>query len=109
MATYTQELSNEYSFPHILLYAKLKDGVQYAWQLYPENGYVMYDTTDETTELQEDPETGEMIEVPVTYYYTDVSLPLRYDFNNFPWVAVLRSSVDENYIFGLPNDNHETV
>lgn len=109
MAVYTQELSNAYSFPNILLYAKLKDGVQYAWQLYPAEGYVMYDTTDETFELQPDPETGEDIEVPVTYYYTDVSLPLQYDFANFPWVAVLRSSVDENYIFGLPENEHEII
>lgn len=109
MAVYTVEVATEYSFPNITVYKKLKDGVQYAWRINPNEGYVMYDTRDETTEPREDPETGEIIEVPVTYYYTVASLPLRYDFDNFPWVAVLRSSVDENYIFGLPNDNHETV
>ena len=105
MAVYTMELTDEYSYPHIVLYKMLRDGVQYGWQIYPEEGYVMYDTTDETYEI--DPETGE--EIPVTYYFVDVSLPMNYPMNNMTWVAVPRDSVDENYIFGLPNEEHEKI
>ena len=105
MATFTLELSTEYSFPNILLYKKLRDGVHVAWKIYPADGYVMYDTTDETYEI--DPETGE--EIPATYYFVDVDLPLNYPFDSFPWVAVPRDSVDENYIFGLPDEEHEKI
>ncbi len=105
MAVYTKEVTTEYTFPNITLYKLLKDGVQYAWEIRPIEGYVMYDTRDENYEL--DPETQE--EIPVTYYYTVAGLPLRYDFANFPWVAVLRNSVDENYIFGLPENEHEII
>lgn len=118
MAVYTVEVATEFNFPNITVYKKLEDGVHYAWRINPNEGYVMYDTRDENYEPvidpdtglpQTDPETGEMIEVPVTYYYTVASLPLQYDFANFPWVAVLRSSVDENYIFGLPENEHEII
>lgn len=106
MATYTEELNTVYSFPNLTLYNKLKDGEHYAYKLVPNEGYVMYRTDANETEY--DPDTGE--EIPVTYYYTIASLPLRYNFANFPWVAVLRSEVDENYIFGGGNDeDHEIM
>lgn len=118
MAVFTYELATEYSFPNILLYKTLRDGVHVAWKVYPADGYVMYDSTAENYELQQDPETGELvqdpetgefIEVPVTYYFVDVDLPLNYPFDSFPWVAVPRDSVDENYIFGLPDEEHEKI
>lgn len=100
MAVYTEEITTEYTFPNITLYKKLRDGEHYAWRIHPNEGYVMYDTTDEKTEFQPDPETGEDIEVPVTHYYTVAHLPLKYDFDNFPWVAVPREDVeDEGNIF----------
>ena len=46
-----------------------------------------------------DEETGMPIEVPVTCYFTLAGFPLNYNFDNFSWVAVLRSEVDENYIY----------
>lgn len=104
MAVYTQELDTSFNFPNITVYKKLKDGVHYAYSVKANDGYVMYDTTANNTEI--DPET--MQEIPVIYYYTEFSCPKNKDFTNFTWVAVLRSSVDENYIFGA-GDNHETV
>ena len=65
----------------------------------------MYDTNDNNTEL--DPITWE--EVPVTYYYTVAHCPLNYNFGNFSWIAVPRDSVDDNYIFGIGNNDHETI
>ena len=88
---YTREITEEYTFPNITLYKKYRDGVHYAWFVAPEEGYVMYDTTDENFEI--DPVTME--EIPVTYYYTMVNLPLKYDFDNFPWRAVAMSDVED--------------
>ena len=96
MTNYTQEVATEYTFPNITIYRKLKDGVQYAWSIRTNEGYVMYDTRSNDVEL--DPETME--EIPVTYYYTESSAPLNFDFDKFPWVAAPREGVDENYIFG---------
>lgn len=101
---YTFEVATEFNFPNITIYKKIKDGTQHtAWRINANEGYVMYDLRDNNTEF--DPETEE--EIPVTYYYTVSSVPLTFDFDNFPWVAVPRDSVDENYIFGLPDKEHE--
>ena len=105
MAVYTYELATDYNFPNINLYRRYKDGVFNGWKAETAEGYVMYDTTANNTEL--DPET--MIERPVTYYYTITTLPLRYNIDNFPYVAVPRDSVDENYIFGGEDNNHEIM
>ena len=112
MAVYTEELNTNYNFPNIDIFNWLKDGVVIGYRARPQTGYVMYDTTDQTYELQTDPETGDFvldemgnpIEIPVIYYYTMAGFPLAYNFNNFTWVAVLRSTVDENYIFGDVTD-----
>jgi hypothetical protein len=120
MAVYTETLNTNYNFPHIDIYNRYKDGVQTAYRAYPHEGYVMYDTTDYYTETQFDPETGEPlldpetgepIEIPVRHYFTMAGLSLRTNFDNFTWVAVSRSEVDENYIFGGGdnNNNHEVM
>ena len=58
-------------------------------------------------EYEED-EDGNVVEV--YYYYVLKVLPLNFNFANFPWVAVPRDSVDENYIFGGGNNtDHETI
>jgi hypothetical protein len=78
----------------------------------------MYDTTDnntepvfdpETGEPVIDPETGEVVERPVTYYYTVLYCPKTQNFDNFTWVAVPRDGVDENYIYGVGDNDHEVM
>lgn len=102
---YTKEIATDFSFPNITIYKLLLDGEQYAWEAQANDGYVFYNVnandTEWNEELQED--------VPVTYYYTIKGLPLRFNFANFPWVAVPRDSVDENYIFGVGDNNHEVM
>ena len=105
MAVYTFEVATEYNFPHIIVYRKLTDGVHTAWRINAEEGYVFYDTTANNTEI--DPETME--EIPVIYYYTVASLPMRTDMSNFRFAAVPRDSVDENYIFSVGDNNHEVM
>lgn len=101
---YTTEIATDFNFPNITVYRKYCNGVQYGWRFVSNDGYVMYDTTAENWELDE----TTMEEIPVIYYYTNVDCPLNYDWDNFPWVAVPRSSVDENYIYGGDND-HEVM
>lgn len=101
MAVWTEELNTNYNFPHIDIFNRYKDGVLANYRATPQGGYVMYDRTANDVEL--DPDTME--EIPVIYYRTTAYLPLNANFDNFIYVAVLRSEVDENYIFGGGNDN----
>ena len=105
MAVYTEELNTNFNFPNIDIYNKLRNGELYGYYARPQEGYVIYDTTDDIYDI--DPETDALI--PVTHYFTLASFPLNFNFNNFTWVAVLRSGVDENYIFGGGNDNDHEV
>lgn len=99
MSEFTVVVANEYKFPNIIVHKKLEHGVQYAWRINTNIGYVMYNINDNNTEL--DPITGE--EIPVKYYYTVAHCPLNYDFDNFSWIAVPRDSVNEKYIFDNSN------
>lgn len=116
MAVYTEELNTNFNFPHIDIYNRYRDGVLTGYKVYPQEGYVMYDTTDEYTETQFDEngdivfdENGNPVEIPVRRYFTMAGLSLRTNFDNFTWVAVLRSEVDENYIFGSGDKDHEVM
>lgn len=105
MAQFTLEVATEFNYPNLTVYKKLFDGVQSGWRVIPDDGYVMYDTAENNTEL--DPETEE--EIPVIYYYTSLNRPLNARWDNFSWVAVPRDSVDENYIFGVGDKEHEVM
>lgn len=96
MATYTNELNTSYNYPNIDIYNILKDGVLNGYEARTHEGYVMYNSTANDTE----PDFENGGEKSVTYYYRRVGFPLRYNFDNFPWVAVPENEVDENYIFG---------
>lgn len=105
MPEYTKELATDIVFPHILVYRQYSDGVHYGYEVLTESGHVMCNPNANDTEF--DSET--MQEIPVTYYYVSKHLPLNFNFDNFPWVAVPRDSVDENYIFGGGDSDHETM
>lgn len=118
MATYTDVLNTSFNYPNIDIYNNLKDGELNGYKAIAQEGYVFYDVNANDTDLQKDPETGEIIfdpetglpiEIPVTHYYTLAIFPKTYNFNNFPYVAVPRDSVDENYIFGDVDNEHEVM
>ena len=104
MAVYTYEISTEHNFPNITVYRRLKDGILSGWEVKVNDGYVMYNPNDPQIEYDEDDN-----EITVYWYYTIKVLPVTYNFANFPWVAVPRDSVDENYIFGVGNNDHEVM
>lgn len=91
MEAYTQEAATDIVFPNITVYRRYLDGVHCAFEVYSNEGYVMYDTTANVTEL--DPDTME--EIPVTYYCTWITCPASYNFDNFPWAAVPINSQTE--------------
>lgn len=104
------------TLPNITVYEVIQDGTIIGYRLIANDGYVMYDTTandtgalidPETGDFVIDPETGDIVEVPVTYYYREVTYPVRVPIENWSWVAVLESTVDENYIFGGGDEDHE--
>jgi hypothetical protein len=96
---------SQHTFPNLVIEERWSNGVMRGYRVTPAEGYVFYDSTANDTEP--DPITGE--DVPVIYYKTLAYLPSNCNFDNFPYVAVLRSSVDENYIFGGNDNNHEVM
>lgn len=105
MATYTYPISTEHNiYPNLTVCERRADGVLKGWRVTPNDGYVMYDSTEEGTKTH--PIT---FEEGATYYYTYAGFPLNYNWNNFTWVAVLRSEVDENCIFGVGDNDHEVM
>ena len=105
MAVWTYELATEYNYPNINTYRRYADGVLNGWKFETQEGYVMYNPNEENYEL--DLETG--LEVRVNYYYTQYNASFRYNPDNFPYIAVPRDSVDENYIFGVGDNDHEVM
>lgn len=103
---YTHIPSTEHNiYPNLTVYDSFWDGEPDGWKVEANEGYVFYDANANDTEL--DPET--MIERPVTYYYTIRLYPQRFNWANFALVAVPRDSVDENYIFGVGDNDHEVM
>lgn len=99
-------LATDIMIPNISIYRTYVNGNHTGYRANANEGYVFYDITANDVEF--DPETDE--EIPVTYYYTVAILPKNINFDNFPFVAVPRDSVDENYIFGGgDNKDHEVM
>ncbi len=111
MAIITFEPAPDIVLENMNAQRKYVDGVLSAIRVYANDGYDIYDTAANDIEFVEDPETGDLIERPVTYYYTMVTVPAAiFNVDTFTWVAVPRSDVDENYIFGGgDNNNHEVM
>ena len=107
MAVYTEELATDFNFPHINIYRRYADGEFWGYKVLAEEGYVFYDPNANDTELSPDPNNP--VEIPVTYYYTIRLLTRTFNMDNFSLVAVPRDSVDENYIFGSGDNNHEIM
>lgn len=99
-------LPTDYNFPNLIVEGayNAETNAHINYRVTPAEGYVFYDSTAQDKEL--DPITGELVDV--IYYKVLAYIHKNFNFDNFPYVAVLRSSVDENYIFGGGNDTeHE--
>lgn len=102
---FTYVISAEHNiYPNMTVEEKYLNGEFAGWRITANEGYVFYDTTAQNYETDENGN-----DVPVIYYYTLASKNKRYNWDNFHYVAVPRDSVDENYIFGVGGNNHETI
>lgn len=115
MAVWTEVLDTSFNYPGIDIYQRQRDGIFTNYLARAQEGYVFYDTTANDTESVIDPETGypvidpetgAEVQQPVTYYYTIRIFAVNYNMANFSLVAVPRDSVDENYIFGVGDNDH---
>ena len=98
MATYMETIATEYNYPNITIYKQFRDGVQYGWHITTNDGYVMYDTSANDMDYDEEDNP-----LPVIYYYTQAYCPINYNFSIFSWVAVPRDDVPRDMIFGSDN------
>ena len=86
MANYRYQVSVEHNiYPNITVYDRLKDEQPAGWLVKANEGYVFYDIN---TEDYVDEETGEIIPKP---FLVEAFLPSSYDFNIFPYVAILKT------------------
>lgn len=97
-------LDTEHVYPNLTIKKVLYDGVLFFYDITVNDGYVMYRTDANDMEMDEYGECH-----PIIYYYINAILPPEIDFNTqFTWVAVPRSTVDDNMIFDI-SDKHETM
>ena len=85
--SYTYELSVEYNvYEHLTVWDRLRDGESAGWRVNADEGFVMYDPTEEVPVIL-DPATGE--EVPGEVYYSRIRyLPRNYDWRKFALATV---------------------
>lgn len=94
MATVTYKLAPDISLENITVHRRYYDGVLSAYRLTANEGYVMYDTEEKIYELDENGN-----EVRVTYYCRQVTIHVSVPIENWTYVAVLESTVDEKNIY----------
>ena len=99
---YIERKAAQFNFENITIYEWINDTTNTlaGYRARPNEGYVMYDPNDDYYD-----EDNNLIR----YYKTLAGLPKNYDFNNFPYIAVLRSTVNEDDIFGSGNNDHEVM
>ena len=83
----TYELSVDHNgYEHLTVWDRLRDGESAGWRVNADEGFVMYDPTEEVPSAI-DPVTGE--ETAGVIYYSRVRyLPRNYDWSKFDLAAV---------------------
>lgn len=96
MSNFVFEIDTEHNiYPNITVYKRYYEGKLSGWRFKVNEGYVFYDTEEDNSYI--DPDTNEIVN-PI-YYYTEADKPRNYNWNNFHYVAVTRSSVPEDMLF----------
>ena len=89
------ELMLNHNYPNIIVWRRLNNGELSGFKFEAAEGYVMYNPNEIFYELNIETDK----EIPVFYYYTQYNTNAKYQIKNFPYIAVSRIAVDENYIF----------
>ena len=87
------KLSTSKILPNITVEDMLQNGVLIGHRLTANDGFVIYDTAANDVVPKTNLETGEIIPVPIIYYFKEAVIPIRIPFNNWTWVAVPESEV----------------
>ena len=88
MAEYRYEVSEKHNiYANMTVYKRLKDGELAGWHIEANEGYVFYSTNDKDFV---DEETGEIIPKP---FLVEAFLPSKFDFDKFPYVAILATDI----------------
>jgi hypothetical protein len=79
--------------PNITVEEVIKDENLIGYKLTANEGYVIYDTAANDVVPKTNLKTGEIIPVPIIYYFKEAVIPIRIPINNWTWVAVPESEV----------------
>ena len=120
MAIYKEEVASDIVLEHMTAARRYVDGRLSAIRVYANEGYVIYDTSEEVVYIEAidpetgeyiiDPETGEPVMRPFITYLTMVTVPAAFfNVDTFTWVAVPRDSVPESDIYGTDEPEHEIM
>lgn len=105
MAVITYEIAPDIVLENITVERKYADGVQTAYRLTPNEGYVLHSPSLDSEIV--DPMTGETrIE---QYYYRQATLTVVRPVSTWDWHAVLETDVPADMIFGGGNNEHEKM
>ena len=106
MAVFTYEIATDIVLPNITVERKYADGVQSAYRITANEGYVLHSPSRDVEVT--DPMTGEThIE---QYYYRQATIPVVRPVETWDWHAVLESDVPADMIFGGGgNNDHEVM
>jgi hypothetical protein len=104
MAVITYEVATDIIIENITVERKYADGVQTAYRLTSNEGYVIHNP-----ELDETYTTPEGETVTNQYYYRQAVIAVRYAPETWTWHAVLENSVPADMIFGNDNPEHEVM
>ncbi len=83
------------SLPNITVTEVIRDGAVIGHRLTANEGYVIYDTAANDVIPRPDPETGEIIPVPITYYFKEAVIPINLPFEKWTWTAAPKAQAEE--------------
>lgn len=104
MATITFELATDITLDNITVTRKFVDGVLSAYRLTANEGYVMYDTSEDYTHIDEEGNAYEEIQ-----YFRQVTVPKSLAVSDWTYVAVPEADVPTDQIFGIVVPPTETI
>lgn len=104
MATITFEPATDITLSNITVQKVLSDGTLIGYRLTANDGYVMYDTSDDYTITDPDGNTYEEI-----HYFRQATIPKSVPVENWTWVAVPETDVPADQIYGLVTPPTETI
>ena len=83
------------TLPNITVTEVISGGEVIGHRLTANVGYVIYDTAANDIAPRPDPETGEIIPVPIIYYFREATIPINVPAEKWSWRAVREELAEE--------------